>query len=77
MALTSAASTKSTTDTATGSFTYINGLLSAAAGNGLYSIHIDGQYVNDSMTGSFVTQGYRVTKKYTDMGTYPTYMINW
>lgn len=77
MSLTSASSTKSTSDTATGSFTYINGLLSSAAGSGLYSIHIDGQYINDSMTGSFISQGYRITKKFTDIGTNPRYLINW
>jgi len=77
MPLTLASSTKATSDTATGSFTYINGLLSTAAGNALYSVTIDGQYINDSMTGSFTTQGYKITKRYNDMGTYPTYVVAW
>lgn len=63
---------------ATGSLDYIGGLISGATEEGLYQIWVSGRHMNDSMmTNLKDVYGYRVTKKTTDMGTFPDYIIHW
>jgi len=73
-----ATTAKSTSDSVTGSLSFINTVITGATLNGLYSTIVDGKYLNDAMVYSLVnTYGYNVTPKYTLMGSYPQYLITW
>lgn len=73
----SAASARTASNTATGSLTYIDALISGATSQGLYQIYIDGPLMNNAMTASLITNGYTVEVKYDTMGTYPRYVVKW
>ena len=60
------------------SLEYINSLITGATENGSYNVFVDGKIFNDTMSDVLTrTYGYRVTKSFNDMGTFPTYKIEW
>ena len=77
MAVTNASTRHTTSVNAFTGLTYIDTVIGTAAGNGLFSVIIEGNYINDTLTGSLITAGYTVSKKNDDMGTYPRYTIIW
>jgi hypothetical protein len=77
MAVTNASTRRTTSVNAFTGLTYIDSVIGTAANNGLFSVVVEGNYINDTITGSLVTAGYIVNKKTDDMGTYPRYTINW
>ena len=77
MAVTNA-STRHTTSVSTFTgLTYIDSVIGTAANNGLFSVVVEGNYINDTLTGSLISAGYTVSKNLENMGTYPRYTINW
>ena len=77
MAVTNASTRHTTSVNAFTGLTYIDTVIGTAAGNGLFSVVVEGHYINDTLTGSLITAGYTVNKKNDDMGTYPRYTIIW
>jgi hypothetical protein len=77
MALQSAATSRTNSNNAFTGLTYVNSIITGATVNGLFTASIDGNYIDDTVTGSIIAQGYKITKKYFDIGTYPTYVISW
>ncbi len=77
MSLTNASTRRTTATNAFTGLTYVDTTIGTAAGNGLFSVMIEGNYIDDTLTGSIVSSGYSVTKKFHDMGTYPRYLITW
>lgn len=73
----SASSARSASNTATGSLTYIDGLISGATAQGLYQVYVEGPNINNAMTASLIASGYTVEVKYDTMGTYPRYIVRW
>jgi len=73
----SASTARSASNSATGSLDYIDTLVSGATSQGLYQVVVDGQYINNVMTGSLKTLGYTVEVKYDSMGSFPRYNIKW
>lgn len=70
-------STVSSNSVRTG-YTYINTLVTGATGQGLYSVVVDGVYMDDTMiSGLTGTYGYRVTTLTDVMGSYKRYRISW
>ncbi len=73
----SASTARSASNSATGSLDYIDTLVSGATSQGLYQVVVDGQYINNVMTGSLKTLGYTVEVKYDSMGSFPRYYVKW
>lgn len=74
----SASSALTATNSATGSLDYINSLITGATEQGSYVVWVDGRVFNDQSAEILrTTHGYRVTKSFNDMGTFPTYKIQW
>ena len=62
----------------TGDLRIINSLVTDASNQGLYSITVEGNRMNDSMMIDLIDNyGYKVDKFQNDMGTYPRYKIYW
>ena len=66
MAVTNASTRRTTSVNAFTGLTYIDTVIGTAAGNGLFSVIIEGNYINDTLTGSLITAGYTVSKKNDD-----------
>jgi hypothetical protein len=64
-------------NTATGSLTYIDGLISSATAQGLYQITVDPRYINEAMITILGNYGYKVSTKNDFMGTNNDYVIRW
>jgi len=77
MAVTNASTRHTTSVNAFKGLTYIDTVIGTAAGNGLFSAIVEGNYINDTLTGSLITAGYTVHKNLDNMGTYPRYTIIW
>jgi|APGre2960657444_1045066.scaffolds.fasta_scaffold358667_2 hypothetical protein len=77
MAVTNASTRHTTSVNAFTGLTYIDTVIGTAAGNGLFSAIVEGNYINDTLTGSLITAGYTVHKNLDNMGTYPRYTIIW
>jgi hypothetical protein len=77
MALQSASTSHTNSTNSLTGLTYVNSVITGATVNGLFSVNIDGNYINDTVTGSILAQGYNITKRNFDIGTYPTYVISW
>jgi hypothetical protein len=77
MAVTNASTRHTTSVGAFTGLTYIDTVIGTAASNGLFSVIVEGNYINDTLTGSLASAGYTVSKKNDDMGTYPRYTISW
>ncbi len=74
----SASASKTTSDNAITGLTYVNSVIPGASANGLYSVIIEGNYMNDTMADTLrTTYGYKVTPKSVDMGSYVRYQISW
>lgn len=77
MAVTNASTRRTTSVNSFTGLTYIDTVIGTAAGNGLFSVVVEGNYINDTLTGSLITAGYTVHKNLDNMGTYPRYTIKW
>lgn len=77
MALQSASTSRTASNNAFTGLTYVNSIITGATTNGLYSVIIEGNYLDDSLTGSIISSGYTITKRFDNMGTYPKYLIGW
>ena len=77
MAVTNASTRHTTSVNAFTGLTYIDTVIGTAAGNGLFSAVVEGNYINDTLTGSLISAGYTVHKNLDNMGTYPRYTIIW
>ncbi len=77
MAVTNASTRRTTSVGAFTGLTYIDTVIGTAASNGLFSVIVEGNYINDTLTGSLITAGYTVHKNLDNMGTYPRYTIIW
>jgi len=75
--MTNASTRRTTAINAFTGLTYVESTIGSAASNGLFSVMIEGNYIDDTVTGSIQSAGYGVTKKFHDMGTYPRYLITW
>jgi hypothetical protein len=64
-------------NTATGSLTYIDGLITSATAQGLYQITVDPRYINEGMVTILGNYGYQVSTKNDFMGTNNDYVIRW
>lgn len=73
----SGSAARTASNTATGSLTYIDGLISGATAQGLYQISIDPRYVNAAIVTTLTNYGYRVNTKNDFMGTNNDYVISW
>jgi hypothetical protein len=64
--------------TAINDLTFIDSSVTAASNQGLYQIFVDGNKMDDDMMSDLIENyGYKVDKRFYDMGTYPTYVISW
>jgi hypothetical protein len=77
MALQSASTSRTASNNAFTGLTYVNSIITGATTNGLYSVIIEGNYLDDTLTGSIISSGYTITKRFDNMGTYPRYLIGW
>lgn len=77
MAVTNASTRHTTSVNAFTGLTYIDTVIGTAADNGLFSAIVEGNYINDTLTGSLISAGYTVHKNLDNMGTYPRYTIIW
>jgi len=77
MALQSASTSRTASNNTFTGLTYVNSIITGATTNGLYSVIIEGNYLDDTLTGSIISSGYTVTKRFDNMGTYPRYLIGW
>ena len=77
MAVTNASTRRTTSVNAFTGLTYIDTVIGTAASNGLFSVIVEGNYINDTLTGSLISAGYTVHKNLDNMGTYPRYTIIW
>lgn len=69
---------KTTSDSTTGSLSYISGLVSGATASGSYSIYVSNQYMNENMAIVLRnTYGYNVSLRNDNMGTNNEYLIKW
>jgi hypothetical protein len=73
----SGSAARTASNTATGSLTYIDGLISGATAQGLYQISLDPRYVNEAIVTTLKNYGYRVHTKNNFMGTNNDYVITW
>jgi hypothetical protein len=65
-------------NTTTGSLSYIDTLVSDATSSGSYYIVVPNRFMNESMAGTLRTvYGYNVTKRTSLMGSYNDYFISW
>jgi hypothetical protein len=75
--VTASSASASSLSTRTG-YTYINALVTGATQQGLYSIVVDSNIMDDGMaTGLTTTYGYNVTSMYDAIGSYKRYKIAW
>lgn len=59
-------------------YTYINTIVTGASAQGVYSVVIDGVYMDDTMiSGLTGTYGYQVSTLTDVMGSYKRYRISW
>lgn len=59
-------------------YSYINDLINTAISQGLYFVYTDGRHMDDDMANDLmVDYGFRVDKRFDDIGLYPTYLISW
>lgn len=59
-------------------YTYINTIITGATTQGLYSVVIDGTYMDDTMiSGLTGTYGYRISTLTDTIGSYKRYRISW
>ena len=65
----SGSAARTASNTATGSLTYIDGLISGATSQGLYQITLDPRYVNDAIVTTLTNYGYKIQTKNNFMGT--------
>ena len=56
---------------------YVISLINESKNFGLNKTSIDGKFLDDEKINVLISQGYNVTTRYNDMGTYPTYDITW
>jgi hypothetical protein len=56
---------------------YIYGLIADAKSYGLKQVTIDGKFVDSERQQILLEQGYKVSVRFNDLGTYPTYIILW
>jgi hypothetical protein len=77
MAVTNASTRRTTSVNAFTGLTYIDTVIGTAASNGLFSVVVEGNYINDTLTGSLASAGYTVHKNLDNMGNYPRYTIIW
>jgi hypothetical protein len=73
----SGSAARTASNTATGSLSYIDSLVTGATAQGLYSITVDGAIVNSAMVTTLKSYGFTVDVRYDTMGTYPKYVISW
>jgi hypothetical protein len=74
----SASSARTTSNSTTSTLSYIDGLVTTASSNGIYTIAVDSPKMTDSMMSDLTTlYGYTVYKKTYDFGNYVTYIIDW
>jgi hypothetical protein len=74
----SGSAARTATNTATGSLSYIDTLISGATAQGKYSIIVEGDLLNDSMITTLRNvYGYTVDQQFNSMGSYPRYTISW
>jgi hypothetical protein len=57
--------------------TYFDTLISGATSQGLFQITVDGNKMSPSQITTLTSNGYTVYTRYTDMGTFPQYVISW
>jgi hypothetical protein len=68
---------KTSSDTTTGSLSYINNLVTGATSSGSYNISVSNRYMNESMSTLLRSYGYLVTTRNDNMGTNNDYVITW
>jgi hypothetical protein len=73
----SGSAARTASNTATGSLTYIDGLISGATAQGQYQITLDPRYVNDAIVTTLINYGYKIQTKNNFMGTNNDYVISW
>lgn len=73
----SGSAARTASNTATGSLTYIDGLISGATSQGQYQITLDPRYVNDAIVTTLRNYGYKIQTKNNFMGTNNDYVISW
>ena len=73
----SGSAARTASNSATSSLAYVDGIISGATAQGLYSVTVSGNQLNDAMITTLKNYGYTVTTSYNTMGTYPTYTISW
>ena len=56
--------------------TFVNDAITGATSQGTFHVFVEGQYMDDTMTGSVRSYGYKVTPQTTN-GTYTRYLIDW
>ena len=73
----SGSAARTASNTATGSLSYIDGLITSATAQGLYQITIDPRYINEQILTTLDDYGYKVSTKNNFMGTNNDYVIRW
>jgi hypothetical protein len=73
----SGSAARTASNTATGSLSYIDGLITSATAQGLYQITIDPRYINEQILTTLDNYGYKVSTKNNFMGTNNDYVIRW
>ena len=73
----SGSAARTASNTATGSLTYIDGLISGATSQGQYQITLGPRYVNDAIVTTLTNYGYKIQTKNNFMGTNNDYVISW
>jgi hypothetical protein len=68
---------KTSSDTTTGSLSYINNLVTGATSSGSYHISVSNRFMNDTMATLLRSYGYNVTTNNDYMGTNNDYVITW
>jgi hypothetical protein len=68
---------KTSSDTTTGSLSYINNLVTGATSSGSYHISVSNKYMNENMATLLRAYGYHVTGKNNFMGSNDDYVITW
>jgi hypothetical protein len=73
-----ATTAKASSDLVRQNLTYINSIISDAMNQGLTYMVVDAKNMDDNMLKD-LTENYdfKVSKRFTDMGTYPQYIIDW
>ena len=73
----SGSAARTSSNTATGSLTYIDDLITSATAQGLYQITIDPRYINEQILTTLDNYGYKVSTKNNFGGTNNDYVIRW